>query len=47
MWDLIVSVPDHCLSFYFESLDEDRIRWGGSVEFGGTERNCLVGLCSL
>ena len=19
MWDLIVSVPDHCLSFYFES----------------------------
>ena len=21
MWDLIVSVPDHCLSFYFEILD--------------------------
>ena len=20
MWDLIVSVPDHCLSFYFEQL---------------------------
>ena len=20
MWDLIVSVPDHCLSFYFETL---------------------------
>ena len=20
MWDLIVSVPDHCLSFYFENL---------------------------
>ena len=19
MWDLLVSVPDHCLSFYFES----------------------------
>ena len=19
MWDLIVSIPDHCLSFYFES----------------------------
>ena len=19
MWDLIVSVPDHCLSFYFEA----------------------------
>ena len=27
MWDLIVSVPDHCLSFYFAPLatlvDED------------------------
>ena len=21
MWDLIVSVPDHCLSFYFVLLD--------------------------
>ena len=21
MWDLIVSVPDHCLSFYFSSCD--------------------------
>ena len=21
MWDLIVSVPDHCLSFYFEYID--------------------------
>ena len=21
MWDLIVSVPDHCLSFYFSSFD--------------------------
>ena len=20
MWDLIVSVPDHCLSFYFANL---------------------------
>ena len=20
MWDLIVSVPDHCLSFHFENL---------------------------
>ena len=20
MWDLIVSVPDHCLSFYFDGL---------------------------
>ena len=21
MWDLIVSVPDHCLSFYFKCMD--------------------------
>ena len=21
MWDLIVSVPDHCLSFYFSKSD--------------------------
>ena len=21
MWDLIISVPDHCLSFYFVKLD--------------------------
>ena len=21
MWDLIVSVPDHCLSFYFEDTE--------------------------
>ena len=23
IWDLIVSVPDHCLSFYFNSDDDD------------------------
>ena len=22
MWDLIVSVPDHCLSFYFSVLEK-------------------------
>ena len=22
MWDLIVSVPDHCLSFYFSQLND-------------------------
>ena len=22
IWDLIVSVPDHCLSFYFSVIDE-------------------------
>ena len=28
MWDLIVSVPDHCLSFYFDQC---------SVQFGFTK----------
>ena len=23
MWDLIVSVPDHCLSFYFQNQLKD------------------------
>ena len=31
MWDLIVSVPDHCLSFYFERLSlnfiADTMNW--------------------
>ena len=30
MWDLIVSVPDHCLSFYFlhaDSEDSDQNGW--------------------
>ena len=22
MWDLIVSVPDHCLSFYFSNINK-------------------------
>ena len=22
MWDLIVSVPDHCLSFYYENVKD-------------------------
>ena len=28
IWDLIVSVPDHCLSFYFvpTQIDEDRLK---------------------
>ena len=25
MWDLIVSVPDHCLSFYFSNLKEKQL----------------------
>ena len=27
MWDLIVSVPDHCLSFYFSTLNTDPNVW--------------------
>ena len=30
MWDLIVSVPDHCLSFYFSSLLETQ----NGISFG-------------
>ena len=26
MWDLIVSVPDHCLSFYFTKYLFDRLK---------------------
>ena len=26
MWDLIVSVPDHCLSFYLQSLGFNVLR---------------------
>ena len=27
MWDLIVSVPDHCLSFYFEKVQKRAARF--------------------
>ena len=27
MWDLIVSVPDHCLSFYFAANDRSDKRF--------------------
>ena len=33
MWDLIVSVPDHCLSFYFDLMfNLFRIAFWPSVE---------------
>ena len=25
MWDLIVSVPDHCLSFYFSTKNNGKV----------------------
>ena len=31
MWDLIVSVPDHCLSFYFTSFSSKGIIQGANV----------------
>ena len=33
MWDLIVSVPDHCLSFYFVNyeLEEKRHKEGRTL----------------
>ena len=31
MWDLIVSVPDHCLSFYFESTGVSKILGNGLI----------------
>ena len=27
MWDLIVSVPDHCLSFYFASTGVSEVKY--------------------
>ena len=32
MWDLIVSVPDHCLSFYF-SVQNCITPTGGDINF--------------
>ena len=31
MWDLIVSVPDHCLSFYFASTGVSKIFGNGLI----------------
>ena len=34
VWDLIVSVPDHCLSFYFpKKLAEPEISYGRGCNF--------------
>ena len=27
MWDLIVSVPDHCLSFYFDNVSNEMLKY--------------------
>ena len=31
MWDLIVSVPGHCLSFYFEPLHDTSLWHDGMI----------------
>ena len=48
MWDLIVSVPDHCLSFYFPNHGKEtetqmvwphlKIPWHGDNSRGESER---------
>ena len=34
MWDLIVSVPDHCLSFYFLLQTPDLMNYNRLQDFG-------------
>ena len=47
MWDLIVSVPDHCLTFYFEISDietkdiiQQQRRWSDSADAQADMRLC-------
>ena len=42
MWDLIVSVPDHCLSFYFSFSGETRFALSNAS--GKTHKQALLGL---
>ena len=42
MWDLIVSVPDHCLSFYFGvGLQSFYIRKSNVALFQSDHYNCM------
>ena len=41
MWDLIVSVPDHCLSLYFINLIEWTFKREGSLYIAGNERHAF------
>ena len=38
MWDLIVSVPDHCLSFYFTCETSQVLLAAGQVDYIGDFR---------
>ena len=46
MWDLIVSVPDHCLSFYFEQPEKTRVTVtdasASQVQYGPGSRHTKV-----
>ena len=46
MWDLIVSVPDHCLSCYFEQPEETRViktdASASQVQYGPGPRHAKV-----
>ena len=43
MWDLIVSVPDHCLSFYFES-NNSQSRRRIIVYLGNRKQSAIFGI---
>ena len=42
MWDLIVSVPDHCLSFYFTDLLDVFLDYFGTVRLNRKHLNALI-----
>ena len=51
MWDLIVSVPGHCLSFYFSTDDliplDRRYRTGHSTAYQVPIANTDIYMCSF
>ena len=44
MWDLIVSVPDHCLSFYFAAIHNKMFRAGAKTLVGSGNLKHISGL---
>ena len=45
MWDLIVSVPDHCLSFYFPSrIDLKKCREEIASALNDFSNRCMLSL---
>ena len=39
IWDLIVSVPDHCLSFYLLNHQTNDVERANAIQFKETEEN--------